>query len=115
MKSKDDSNESKDDHDCWLESSSGKQLRTEDWNLFDNELSESNSFLESGYDEDVDLSLDKNDKVSFPSQKGNAPGNDTTVGREGDVDMSVEEEEVLFQSHKGNTSQKGPVVSSEGE
>ena len=81
-KSKDDSNESKYDHDCWLESSSDKQL-TEDWKLFDSELSESNSFVNSGYDEDVD--------------------------------MSLEQGEVLFPSHKGNTPQKGPIVSSEGE
>ena len=112
-KSKDDSNESKYDHDCWLESSADKQL-TEDWKLFDSELSESNSFVNSGYDEDVDMSLDNN-KVSFPSQKGNAPENDTMVCPEGDLDMSLEEGEVLFPSHKGNTPQKGPIVSSEGE
>ena len=81
-KSKDDSNESKDDRDCWLESPSDKQL-TDDWKLFDSELSESSSFLNSGFDENVDMSLD-NDKVSFPSHKGNTPQKGPIVSSEGE-------------------------------
>ena len=87
-KSLEDSKESKHDGDCLLESSSDKQLdnlnSSDDWQLFESSvLSDSSSFLDSGINEDVDMSLEKN-KVSFPSQKGNTPENGRLVSSEGE-------------------------------
>ena len=92
-KSLDVPNESKDDDVCWIDSSDNQSVdihRPENWQLFDSE-----HMCDDAVFSDGDSAL--------------------PCGNDEDEDTSLGQDKFSFPSQKGNTPQKGPIVSPEGE
>ena len=92
-KSLDVPNESKDDDVCWIDSSDNQSAHIncpDNWQLFDSE-----HMCDDAVFSDGDSPL--------------------PFGNDEDEDMSLVQDKASFPSQKGNTPQKGPIVSPEGE